>query len=130
MKHPALYERAVLVNLVLDLTIRVVEVLIEQRDPIIVLDWLTMDVVLVDLTAPRVTSRAGLNLALRPARSAAMGVSGRRVDLPASSAALIKRDQQSTIRFELAPIALFLRPRHVIRSRSMTRFAGDIDLYV
>src|SRR5271156_3242671 len=105
MKHPALDERAVFIDLLLDLAVGEVKVRIEERDAIVVFDRLTVDVVLVDLTAPRVTSGTGLDLVLRPPRFVAACISSRRVDLPAGSATLIKRDQESMICLELSPIA-------------------------
>ena len=61
--HPALDERAVLVIFGFDLPVRVVEIVVEQRDPVIVAERLTMDEILVDLTAPGMASGAHPDLA-------------------------------------------------------------------
>jgi hypothetical protein len=63
-KHPALDEGAIFVNLPPDLAVRKVEVAVQQCDPVVVSDRLSVDVILVDLAAARVTSRAYHDFAL------------------------------------------------------------------
>src|SRR5579871_5150106 len=60
MKHPALDERAILVDLTLDLAVWEIEGVRQQCYPIIVAHRLTMDVVFMNLAAARVTSSAHL----------------------------------------------------------------------
>jgi hypothetical protein len=62
MKHSALHERTILVDFALDLTVREVEFGIKQRHSIVIFYWLAVYVVLVNLTATRVTSSAHLKL--------------------------------------------------------------------
>ncbi len=45
MKHPALNERAVLINFTLDLAVTIIKIIIEQCDPIVITQWLAMLVV-------------------------------------------------------------------------------------
>src|SRR5689334_7388707 len=90
--HPALDKRAVLVNFVLYLAVRKIEVVVKQRDPVVVADGLSVHVVLMDLTSARMASRTHLDLTLRRARRATDHVSARRIDLPNHAAALVKRD--------------------------------------
>src|ERR1700674_3566301 len=62
MEHPALDEGAVLVNFAFDLTVRKIEVFIQERDAIVIADRLPVHVVFMKLAATRVASRAHLDL--------------------------------------------------------------------
>ena len=64
VEHPALDKRAVFVVLLFYLAIGKVVVFIEQRNAIVVAHWLVVYKVLVNLAAPRVTSRAHLYFSL------------------------------------------------------------------
>src|SRR5262249_11409116 len=66
--HPALDEGAVFVDLPFHLAIRVVELLVEERNLIVVSNWLSMYVVFVNDGAPRMAAGRHLNFALRGAR--------------------------------------------------------------
>ena len=110
MEHAALDEGAVLVDLILDLTIGEVQVVLQQRDAIVIADRLSMHVVFVNLAATRVASRTHLDFALRIARHASMRVTSRWVGSPLAALAFVKRNRQSFVRGELFPIALLLCP--------------------
>ena len=127
MKHPALDERAVLVNFILNLSIRIIEVVIEQRDPIVIAHRLAMHVVFVNLTSPRMTSCTGLDFTLRAARRATDHVSGRSIGRPAHAMAFVQCNQEAVILLVPAPVAAPPRPHHMIGPGTMAGFAGDID---
>ena len=64
MEHPALDEGAILVVFLLYLPVGEIVVVVEQRDAVIVAHRLAVDVVLVNLAAARMASRAHLDFAL------------------------------------------------------------------
>src|SRR5271166_2179207 len=72
MEHSALNERAVLVYFSFDLAVGKVQIRIEQGHAIVVFYRLAMYIVLVNQAAPRMASRAHLDLAVGFARLAAM----------------------------------------------------------
>ena len=80
LKHPALDERAVLIDLALDLAVREIKVFIEQRNAIIVADGLAVDVVSVNLTTTRMAARAELDFVFRGPRRASPGIAGKGID--------------------------------------------------
>ena len=80
--HLALEERAVLVDLVLDLAVGEVEALLEERRPVRLQERLAVDVVVGDDRAPRVAPRAGLDLGARGAGDAALRDAGLHVHVP------------------------------------------------
>ena len=131
VKHPALDEGAVLVDFIFDLSVGVVQIVIEQCDPVVVADRLAMDVILVDLAAPRMASRAHLDFACGPARDTAPRVAADRIDNPGRIAALVERDQQA-IGFRIAEprSAVFVRPRHMTGARPVAGLARDVDFRV
>jgi hypothetical protein len=49
--HPALNERAVLEDFVFDLSVDMIELIVEQGDAMRVAEWTTMDVVIAELFA-------------------------------------------------------------------------------
>ena len=130
MEHPALDEGAVLVNFAFDLTVRKIEVFIQERDAIVIADRLPVHVVFMKLAATRVASRAHLDLARRSARSAPAGIARRRVDEPVRISAFIEGDCQAFVCAELIPIAPLPCPRKVIGTRSVAGLASDSDLGV
>ena len=114
VEHLALGEGTVLVVLLLYLPVGEVVVFIEQRDAVVVAHRLPVDVIFVNLAAPRVASRTHLDFLLRCARRASASVTGREIDRPCDAFALVKRNRQTLGRVELLPLALLLRPREVI----------------
>src|ERR1700722_1697738 len=92
VEHPALDERSIFIDLALDLSIGVVKILIEQRHPIVVSHWLTVNVVFVNLAAPRMTTRAHLDFSLRGAWRATFRIAGGRIYRPRNSFALVESD--------------------------------------
>ncbi|MGH2604043.1 MAG: hypothetical protein ACRDJ9_32245, partial [Dehalococcoidia bacterium] len=82
-KHLALQEGTPIVDLVTLLAIGVVERTREQRRAIMVQEGLAGIVSLGDLTSPRVTLRAGFDLAIADARPGPHGVAGRCTRRPA-----------------------------------------------
>ena len=64
MEHSALAEGAVFVVLLFYLAVGEIVVLIEQRDPVIVAHRLSMNIIFVNLAAPRMASRAHLDFPL------------------------------------------------------------------
>src|SRR5208283_716541 len=126
LEHPALNEGAVFVVLLLYLSVGKIQVFVEQRDAIVVARGLSVDIVFVNLTATRVTSRAHLYFSLRLTRRSSTRVSGRRIDHPYNPSAFIQRDRQAFVG-KILPIALLLCPRHVIRPRPVARFTSNVD---
>src|SRR5215469_8071864 len=93
VKHSALDERSVFVILPFNLTIGKVEAGLKKRDAIVVPHLLAVNVVLVNLAAPRMTSRAHLDLAFCLARRTAQDFVRARVYIPLYIAPLVERDQ-------------------------------------
>ncbi len=129
--HAALEERAVLEDLVLDLSVGEVEVFLEERHAVGVEDGPAMDVVLAQHRAPAVTAGAGLDLRLRrPGHAAACDG----LALPAHPrGAVAGADPESEPHRGIdvplpAGSTQALGPRHVRRSRPMTRLAPDVFL--
>ena len=129
MEHPALDERPIFVVFLLDLPIREIVVLVEQRHPVIVADRLTVHVIFMNLAASRVAPRAHLNFPLRATRRASARVAGQEIDRPFDAVAIVKRDRQAFVGKGL-PITLLLGPRDVIGAGTVASLACDIDLRV
>ena len=126
--HAALQERAVVVDLVAHLPVGVVEIRLEQRDTIGVAERRAGMPGVVELAAPRVASRAGLDLAARGSRRGARRVAGRGVDRPRDAAPLVQCDREPLRCIGPACIRVELRPRDVVRARAVTGLAADVDL--
>ena len=135
LKHSALNEGAVFIDLALDLPVWKVKVVVEQRNTIIIAHRLPMYEVLMDLTAARMTSSAHPDFPLAVAWSASLHNARGRIRPPYYGAAFVKRDSQAFARVEL-PITLVVRPSLVVRpfnvigTRTVTSFACYIDLCV
>src|SRR5882757_10131082 len=97
-------------TLLLDLTVREIEVLIEQRNALVVVHDLAVHVVLVTLAATRMAPRAHLNFPFRLTGPAAANFVAGRLDWPRHSFAFVKRNSQSFINVEFSPFALLPRP--------------------
>src|SRR5271163_4706978 len=93
LEHPALDERPILIDFALDLSVGVIKILIEKRHPIVVSYRLAMNVVLVNLTAPRMTTRAHLDFSLRGALDTSLRIAGGGIYRPRNSVALVERDR-------------------------------------
>ena len=126
VKHPALEEGAVFVNLLPDLAVRKVEVAV-QCDPVVVSDRLSVDAVFVDLAAARVTSRAYHDFALRGSGRAATCIAGGGVDSPRDSVAILEDHREPLVCCKTFPVPALSRPGNVLGTGSMTRLAGHID---
>src|ERR1700730_15447524 len=74
LKRSALDEGAVLIDFALNLAVRKIEVSVKQCNSIVVADGLAVDVVFVNLTAPRMAACAHLDFVLRNARCASAGI--------------------------------------------------------
>jgi len=127
VKHPALEEGAVFVNLLPDLAVRKVEVAVQQCDPVVVSDRLSVDAVFVDLAAARVTSRAYHDFAVRGAGRAATCIAGGGIDSPRDSFAILEGHRESLVCREILRIPALLRPGDVIGSGSVARLTRYVD---
>jgi hypothetical protein len=110
MEHSALDERTVLINFALDLAVWEIEVLIEQRNAIVVIHGLAKHVVLVNLATARMASRTHLNFPFRLAGPAASNFVAGRLKWPGHSFAFVKRNSRSLINVEFSPFALPASP--------------------
>src|SRR5216684_927130 len=110
LEHPALNERAVLIDFSLDLAVREIEVLVEQRNAVVVAHWLAVDVVFVNLAATRMASRAHLDFPLRFTGPTPANFVAGRVGRPGHSFTFVKRNSEPVINFESLPFALLPRP--------------------
>ena len=128
--HEALEERAVLVDLLLDLPVRVVERLAEERRPVGVHEWGAGDVPLRNHGTPRVAARARFDLRPVCARSGPACDRLARVDHPLSPVArLPHREDAVPLRCRVRAALLHgLGPRDVRRARAVAGLARDIDL--
>jgi hypothetical protein len=52
IEHPALDERTVLVYLIPNLSVWIVEIVVKERDSIVIADWLAVHVVFMNLASP------------------------------------------------------------------------------
>ena len=127
-EHPALEERAVVVDLAAHLAVAPVETFLEERDAMGVEQWRSVDVVFGELAGARVAAPAELDLARRVARAAALRLAGRGIDGPVDVAPLVERDRQPPVRLQAAPVPLAPGPGHVVRAGSVAGLAGDVDL--
>ena len=64
MEHSALAERAVFVVLLFYLTVGEIVILVEQGNPVVVAHRLSMNIIFMNLAAPRMASRAHLDFPL------------------------------------------------------------------
>ncbi len=126
--HPALHERAPVVDLVAHLAIVPVQVVVEQCHAMGVERRLAVHVVVRDPAGAGVAAGAGLDLAGAGSRPAALGIAGRCDGRPRHALALVQRDRQALVRGERLPVALPLCPGDVVRARPVAGLAGDVDL--
>src|SRR5690606_6143593 len=113
--HRALHERAVDEDLVEDLAVRMVEPFLETRRDEAIEQRLARRERIVELRAPGMTLRAHVDL---PRRRRRPGALRRRRRVAAPPGPLGRRE----------PRAHAVRPRGVLRSRSVACLAADVDL--
>ena len=127
--HPALEERAPVVDLVAHLPVRVVEPLVEEGRAVRFREQLPRPVLLGQEPPPGVAAGAGLHLEagleeLRRPRDPALGV-----HLPLAAAPLGEADDEARLPLRRLPPRLRpLRPLRVARARAVAGLAGDVDL--
>ena len=126
--HPALHERAPVVDLVAHLPVVPVETVLEQCQPVRVLRRLAVDIVVGDAARAAVAPRARLDLAGRRPRRTALRVSGPGHRRPGDTLALVQRDREALARRERLPVALPVRPRDMAGAGPVARLARDVDL--
>ena len=131
-KHPALLERAVVVDLVAHLPVGVIVPARERRDHVRVGKPPAWNPVLGESGASRVAEAAGLDLlAQQRRREVARRIARARTDRPGDVAPLGEPDQQPHVRvFALAerpPALLRACPADVSRTLSMTCLAAHAD---
>ena len=131
-KHPALLERAVIVDFVEHLPVGVIAPAGERRDPVRVGKPPAWNPVLGESGAARVAEAAGLDLlAQQRRREVARGIARARTDRPGDVAPLAEPNEQPLVRvFALAgrpPALLRSCPVDVSRTLSMTRLAAHAD---
>ncbi len=122
--HFALKEGAPHVDLVLDLAVRVVEALLEQRGSVAIQEGGRRTDLGRDPCPSRVAGRADLDF--RPVTAGRMPRGDRRSRREAPLVLLAECELQTGVLERLATAAL--RPPHVARPPSMTGLAGDVDL--
>jgi hypothetical protein len=91
-EHLGLQKRAVFVHLVANLSVGVVETVLQERHAMSATEPPAVDVILGALPAARVAAPAHLDLALRPASRAAPGVGRFRADGPGDAPAIVQRN--------------------------------------
>ena len=131
-EHPALLERAVVVDLVQHLPVGTVEPARERRDGMRVRERAPGHPLLGKLAAARVTQAAGLDLlAHERGRDVPARVARVRIDRPDDTVAFVEPDQQTFARVialaERPPALLRPGPADVPRALSMTRLAAHAD---
>ncbi len=131
-EHPALLERAVVVDLVQHLAVGTVEPARDRRDDMGVREPPSRHPVLGKLAAARVTQAAGLDLfAHQGGREVSPRVTRARIDRPDDIAALVEPNEQPFARVlalaEWPPALLRAGPADVPRPLSMTRLAAHAD---
>src|SRR5271170_2481011 len=131
-KHPALLERAIIVDFVLHLPVGMIEPAAEGRYRMGFGERLAGLPVLGKFAAPRVTQSTGLNFpAQRHGRDAALRIAGFRVPEPRYALTLVQeRDQTLEGIVALSkrrPALAVQRPAHVERSLAVAGFATDTD---
>ncbi len=131
-EHLALAERAVFIDLVLDLAVRVIEAALEQRDEMRVGERPVRQPVLRQLGAARVAAPANLELGAGRQRRAALRRAARRVRDPSDAGPLVEGDGQTVVgrgnREKTPPIALSFGPGDVLRSGTVARLARHVDV--
>ena len=126
--HPALHERAPVVDLVAHLPVVPVEIVVEERQSMGVERRLAVDVVVGDAAGAAVATRAHLDLAGRRPRRAALRTPGLGHRRPGDALALVERERETLARRERLPVALLVRPRDVAGAGAVARLARDVDL--
>src|SRR5262245_2312638 len=132
-EHPALLERAVIVDLVAYLPVGMVEPARQRRDDMRFGQRPAGNPILGEPAAARVAQAAGLDLlAQRGGRDAALPVAGARIDRPGDVAPLVESHRQPFGRIflyaERTPAPLVARPGDVTRPLAMAGLAADADL--
>ncbi len=126
--HPALHERAPVVDLVAHLPVVPVQAVFEQRQPVRVLRRLAVHVVVRDAAGAAMAARAHPELAGRRPRRAALRVAGLGHRRPGDALALVQRERETLARRERLPVALLVRPRDVAGAGAVAGLARDVDL--
>src|SRR5262249_40099521 len=131
-EHPALLERAVVVDLVEHLPIGMIEPAGKRRDDMRVGEPAARDPILREFGAARMASAAGLDLGTqRSGRAAARGGGSLGVGHPGRVASLGEALQEPhgwiVALAERPPALLRSRPRDVSRALSVTRLAAHAD---
>src|SRR5262245_66565649 len=118
--HLALQEGAILVDLSFHLPIRIIELLLQQSDPVCVHEGLPEDVVLAERRPARVAARAGLDFHPGKPGTAALRDAGLALHEPRAAVRVLEPDHQPHGAFRKAsgPIPLPAGPGHVLRARS------------
>ncbi len=127
--HPALQERAPVVDLVLHLPVRVVQPLLEQRRVMRLAKELAGQVVLGEQASSRVA--AGTHLVLDPElrRLLRDGDAPLHVHLPAAVPPFVEAHHDAGVALRLRAAGLGrLRPGHVPGARAVAGLARDVDL--
>ena len=130
--HAALQERAVFVDLAVDLPVGVIKTGFEQRRQVAVEEGLTRPRALGDHFASRVTGRTGLELGRRQLLGAP-GDAGLRVHLPMAFVGRLQPIRQAhpcSVRARRVGAACGLRlgPGDVPRARTVARLAGHVEV--
>src|SRR5262245_60270549 len=129
-EHPALLERAVIVDLVAHLPVGMIEPAREPRDDMRIGQRPAGSPVLGKLAAARMAQAAGLDLlAQHGGRDAPLPVAGARIDRPGDVEPLVEAHGQPLGRIlcsaERPPAPLVARPGDVTRSLAMAGLAAD-----
>ena len=132
-EHPALLERAVIVDLVAHLAVGGIEPARQRRHHVGVGQRPPRDPGFRDFATPRMAAAAGLDLlARRRRREVARGVAGLRVDRPGDAASLVEpREKPHAGIVGLGgrpPSPTRMRPVHVARALAVAGLAADADL--
>ena len=125
--HLALQKRAVVVDLVLLLAVRIVQVGDDERD-VVVEQARAGRIAIGDVHAAGVTLGTRLDLVIGATRRAAIGNSRRRIGGPMHAATLGEpRFESIVVPDDGAQPSGIAPPRRVPRARTMTRFARHVD---
>src|SRR6266851_3952680 len=129
-KHLALFERAVVVDLVEHLPVGMIEPASEGRDHVGVGQGLSGNPVLREFSASRVAEPAGLDLPARWRRGdIAMWIAGFGIRLPANAVSLVQKNGKPFARILVLskPVPLAASPIYVSRAFAVARLATDAD---
>ena len=132
-EHPALLERAVIVDFVLHLPVGVVETMAELRNGMGVRQPLTGRPSFRELAAPRMAQPAGLDLLPQDGRcDIALWIAGRRIVAPVGISSLIEAHGETfglvLMLAEWPPALLVVRPSNMARALAVAGFTADADL--